>query len=40
MFGATERLTAFGARTFNSAIIVSMAKDLKEKKLAVDFIMR
>jgi hypothetical protein len=35
MFGAPERLPAFGARTFSSVITTSMVQDLYEKILAL-----
>jgi hypothetical protein len=34
MFGAPERLPAFGARTFSTVITTSMVQDLNGKKIA------
>jgi hypothetical protein len=35
MFAVPERLPAFGARTFSTAITTSMVQDLNEKSLAL-----
>jgi hypothetical protein len=40
MFGAPERLPAFGARTFAIVITTSMVQDLNEKIVGVDCMMR
>jgi hypothetical protein len=40
MFGAPERLLAFGVRTFSTLIIISMVQDLNEKIAGVDSMMR
>jgi hypothetical protein len=40
MFGAPERLPAFGARTFPAAITTPVVQDLKEKIAGVDCMMR
>jgi hypothetical protein len=40
MFGATERLPAFGARTFSTVIATSVIQDLNEKIVGVDCMMR
>jgi hypothetical protein len=40
MFGAPERLPAFGARTFSTKITTSMVRDLNEIIAGVDFMMR
>jgi hypothetical protein len=41
MFGAPERLKAFGTRTFATVITTSMVQDLNKKKIAgVDCMMR
>jgi hypothetical protein len=39
MFGALERLPAFGARTFSTVITISMVQDLNEKIAGVDCMM-
>jgi hypothetical protein len=40
MFGAPERLPAFGACTFYTVITTSVAQDLNEKIAGVDCMMR
>jgi hypothetical protein len=40
MFGAPERVTAFGARTFPFEITTSVVQDLNEKIAGVDCMMR
>jgi hypothetical protein len=40
MFGAPERLPAFGARTFPNVITTSVAQDLNDKIAGVDCMMR
>jgi hypothetical protein len=40
MFGAPERLPAFGAHTFPTVITTSVVQDLIEKIAGVDFMMR
>jgi hypothetical protein len=40
MFGAPERLPAFGAITFSIVIKTSIVQDLKEKVAVVDCMMR
>jgi hypothetical protein len=40
LFGATERLPAFGARTFSTVVTTSMVQDLSEKIAGVDSMMR
>jgi hypothetical protein len=40
MFGAPQRLPAFGARTFSTVITTSKVQDLNEKITGVDFMMR
>jgi hypothetical protein len=40
MFGAPERLPAFGARTFPSGITTSVVQDFNEKIAGVDCMMR
>jgi hypothetical protein len=40
MFGAPERLMAFGARTFSTVITTSLVQDLNEKIAVVDCMMR
>jgi hypothetical protein len=40
MFGALERLLAFGARTFPTVITTSVVQDLNEKIAGVDCMMR
>jgi hypothetical protein len=40
MFGAPERLPAFGARTFSTLITTSMVQDLNVKIAGVDCMMR
>jgi hypothetical protein len=37
MFGAPERLPAYGARTFSTVITTSMVQDLNEKITSVEF---
>jgi hypothetical protein len=40
MFGAPERLPAFGARTFSTVIKTFIVQDLNEKIAGVDCMMR
>jgi hypothetical protein len=40
MFGAPERLPAFGARTFPTVITTSVVQDLNENIAFVDCMMR
>jgi hypothetical protein len=40
MFGAPERLLAFGTRTFSNVITTSVDQDLNEKIAGVDCMMR
>jgi hypothetical protein len=40
MFGAPERLSVFGARTFSTVITTSVVQDLNEKIVGVDFPLR
>jgi hypothetical protein len=40
MFGAPERLPAFGGRTFSIVITTFMVQDLNEKIAGVDCMMR
>jgi hypothetical protein len=40
MFGAPERLPAFGARTFSTVITTFVVQDLNEKIAGVDCMMR
>jgi hypothetical protein len=40
MFGAPERLPAFGSRTFSTVIKTSVVQDLNEKMSGVDCMMR
>jgi hypothetical protein len=40
MFGAPERLSSFGARTFSTVITTSVVQDLNEKIASVDCLMR
>jgi hypothetical protein len=40
MFGAPERLPAFGARTFSTVITTSVVQDFNEKIAGVDCMMR
>jgi hypothetical protein len=40
MFDASERLTAFGARTFSTVITTFVVQDLNEKIAGVDCMMR
>jgi hypothetical protein len=40
MFGAPERLPAFGTQTFSTLITTSMVQDLNEKIAGVDCMMR
>jgi NMD protein affecting ribosome stability and mRNA decay len=40
MFGAPERLPAFGVRTFSTVITTSMVQNLNEKIAGVDYMMR
>jgi hypothetical protein len=40
MFGALERLPAFGARTFSTFITTPVVQDLNEKIAGVDCMMR
>jgi hypothetical protein len=40
MFGAPERLPAFGARTFPTVITTSSAQDLNENIAGLDCMMR
>jgi hypothetical protein len=39
MFGAPERLPAFGARTFSTVIATSVVQDLNEKIAGFDCMM-
>jgi hypothetical protein len=40
MCGASERLSAFGARTFSIVITTSVVQDLIEKIAGIDWMMR
>jgi hypothetical protein len=40
MYGAPERLSAFGACTFSTVITTSMVQDLNEKIAGIDCLMR
>jgi hypothetical protein len=40
MFGAPERLPAFGARTFSTVITTFVVQDFNKKFGGVDFMMR
>jgi hypothetical protein len=40
MFGAPERLPAFGARTFSTVITTFVVQDLNEKIAGVDYPLR
>jgi hypothetical protein len=40
MFGAPERLPAFGARTFPTVITTSVVQDFNDKIAAVDCMLR
>jgi hypothetical protein len=40
MFGAPERLPAFGARPFSTEITTSVVQDLNEKIASIDCMMR